>query len=168
MCAPPGWIGGLIPWQVPLFRTATAYGVLRDFEAFQDGLEFSMETLLRGDDESYEGLPMTVQHRQGDHAFKLGVLFADGRTARSDDRLSVDEPDTLSTPRIHATSGGGRPRRGVWQYETRWWLWPLPSPGPLTWFVQWDEIGASETSFVVDASDVSSIAMKAEKVLDVE
>jgi hypothetical protein len=166
MGAPPGWVGGYVPWQMLLFKTPSAYGLLRNFEAFPDGLQFSLVTKVRGNDRDADGLPLGSRRRMGTFELRLGVVFSDGRIARSDDHHSWGDDVDPSTPQLHA--GGGSGGGGlVWTQETKWWLWPLPPAGQLKWIVEWEEGGVHETSTEIDASIIHEAATKAEKIWDI-
>jgi hypothetical protein len=165
MGPPPGWVGGYVPWQIVIFRTANAYGVLRSFEAFPNGLSFSLITNVL-EDESGIGDP----RRRRRHFFldaRLGVEFSDGRTARSDDDHHWSDETEPNQPLLRFGGGGGGGGR-IQTNTSSCWLWPLPPSGPLTWVSEWEAVGAAETSVEVDAAPVLDAALRAEQIWDIE
>lgn len=165
----PGWIGGWVPWRVVLIKTDDAYAMLREFEAYPTGLQFSMVTTFRpeptppasGVEEMMHARMMMMRGRNGP---RFGVMFSDGRKTAVDEGFPIGsrdrEPDRPVL--VHQGGGGGG---GVWRQG--FWLWPLPPPGPLTWVASWEERGIAETSVVVDASVLLEAAAEAEKLWDV-
>ncbi len=162
-----GWIGGWVPWRIVLFKTPDAYAALREFEAYPTGLHFTLVTTMRPEPVEPGVNPMRNMQRMmmfpeaGGPRF--GVMFADGRKVAMGARESFPrankEPDH---PVLIGQGGGGG--GSVWRMG--YWLWPLPSPGPLTWVASWEERGIPETSVEVDASVLAEAAREAEKLWD--
>jgi len=92
---------------------------------------------------------------------RLGVEFADGRCWSS-----LGPPPTLpvSSERndiVVMNQGGGGGGRFS---EFRFWLWPLPPDGSLTFHADWPAKGVLESSTVVDATELRSLARSATKI----
>ncbi len=161
---PPGWIGGYVPWQIHLVKTPKAHVVLRNFEAFPDGLRFSLVTHVI---HAGEAGPDTHMLHLGSRGIRLGVIFADGRAARSDDDYWQEEgePDHPVLSFDGGGGGGGRIR----SWESRCWLWPTPPEGPLTWIVEWAAVDVPETSVTAgDGVAIQGAAVEAEQVLQLD
>lgn len=161
---PDGWIGGWVPWRVLLHRSDSGLAVLRDFEAFPTGLEFSLVTRLKEDPSEREG-------PGGRHAFfalgsglRLGVAFADGRKTVAGRSLNQQPTGDPSQPVLRPGGGGG----GGSTYRLSLWLWPLPPPGPLTWVSHWPDRNLPETSVEVDATILEAAAGEAEQLWEVD
>ncbi len=93
--------------------------------------------------------------------FHVGVEFADGR--RADDHshwiaanfpARTDRPRLASDPLTDITVQFD----GVGPYDRRYsasgWVWPLPPPGPLTFWVAWPAAGVRSRPNVIDAATV--------------
>ena len=159
---PEGWIGGEVPWQIPLIRTPNAYGVLRHFEAFAEGLRFSLVTLVRGDRDE-----LTLPRRLSAAGLSLDVHYSDGRTSKPDPVYAQDRSDDGTDVWLVWLGGhGDHAGRELWKEVQDWWLTPLPPPGPLWWTATWPEVGAQGTSIEVDASGVQDAAQHAYQAFD--
>ncbi len=155
-----------MPWRIVLFKAPDAFAVLRDFEAYPTGLHFTLFTTMRSEPEEPGASPMRRMHGlmmfPGAGGPRFGVMLADGRNAALGEPFirGNKEPDQ---PGLIGQGGGGG--GSVWRQG--YWLWPLPPPGPLTWFAAWEERGIAEQSVDVDASVPADAAAEAEKLWDV-
>jgi len=160
-----GWIGGWVPWRVVLLRSDSTHVVLRDFEAFPTGLQFSLVTHLREDPmEQQSGPghhPPYFGHREG---LRLGVAFADGRKTRAGRAIGVEPSGDPAEPVLRPGGGGGSGST----HRTSFWLWPLPPPGPLTWVAHWPDRNLPENSAEVDATILEAAANETEQLWGVE
>ncbi len=152
----PGSLGGWVPWRIVLGRSSEALVVLRDFEAYPEGLHFSMVT------RSPPGHPVDLMTMgRTDHWPHLGVTFADQRSTTLGDLPEVfHRKKAPNGPLLWPGGGGGSPD----QWRSDFWLWPLPPPGPLTWVSSWEQRGLPETSVTVDASVLVDAAREAEQL----
>ena len=80
---------------------------------------------------------------------RFGVQFSDGRKATSlgEALPGVDEEAPSGAV---LTQGGGSGGGGDW--ESDFWLWPVPPPGPVTFAVEWPAREIELTKQQVDAS----------------
>jgi hypothetical protein len=101
---------------------------------------------------------------------RFGVQFADGRKATSSplpvpprdgsmNRLSVDSASgqgksPSTAPSLWRRGGGGTGNR----YDQRYWLWPLPPPGPLAFVCEWPSEDVELTRVEVDAEPILQAA----------
>lgn len=157
---PIGVIGGWVPWRIVLVRTEHAYALLRDFEAFPTGLSFQLvacfdENVFGPERREPEDPPVT------DTRPWIGVRFSDGREAATQRVRGM--PTSGGNERRPVSRGrGGTGHPGEWRLG--YWLWPLPPPGPLTWFATWPEVGVGEASVEVDASALGPAAVESEQL----
>jgi hypothetical protein len=148
---PPGnELGVAVPIRYVVVRTDDLAILLDGFVAFSTGVELSLSVKSR-------------QPRRDAHEFhrlrddvRLGFRFADGRKATNIGRDAADRehPETVLWHR-GGHGGGG-------ELHMRWWLWPLPPPGPLGAVVAWDERGVPETEVAVDGDAILAAAARAE------
>jgi hypothetical protein len=63
---PPGWIGGWVPWRILLAQANEAYALLREFQAFPTGLQFTMFAVFRDAEALHPGsgrpMPQSPRH----------------------------------------------------------------------------------------------------------
>jgi hypothetical protein len=90
---------------------------------------------------------------------RFGVQFSDGRKATTLGRafrgIERGEP---SDPILMQGGGGGSD--GNW--ESEFWLWPVPPPGRVTFVVEWPSEKIEETSHEVDAALFRDAVAKSE------
>jgi hypothetical protein len=124
---------------------------------YPEGITFGLQLVRRsksGEEERYR--PPLLFHgpfREGDPRF--GVAFADGRRAELHDR----PPHEDGPPAIRFAGGGGGGSDRRW--EGRFWLWPLPPEGPLTFAFTWPAKGIEETLVEVDSAPLRAAATRA-------
>ena len=53
---------------------------------------------------------------------------------------------------------------GADSWEMEYWMWPLPTDGPLTFVADWPALGIHESSASVDGSALRQAATEAETV----
>ena len=92
---------------------------------------------------------------------RFGVQFADGRKATT---LGAQTPwrtgENPPGPILSPESGGGDDR----EWNQRYWIWPLPPPGTLTFAIEWPSKGIELSMKEVDA-DLIIDASKSSEVL---
>jgi hypothetical protein len=167
MGAPPGWIGGWVPWRLVLLRSPDAYCILTNFEAFESGVAFTLLLRLRPGVEEFGPRPgrppMLMGGPDSTDSPLLGVGLADGTKAvlgRPRPRPDEDPAGPLLIPR----GGGG----GGDEWRSSVWLWPLPPPGPIRLVMSWPKLRLAENSVAVDANELIAAAAQAEKLWDTD
>jgi hypothetical protein len=85
---------------------------------------------------------------------RVSVVFADGRRAGVDNFSSRPTGDVRLVP----IQGHGTQTR----FDQRFWVEPLPPPGPLGVVVEWERRGLAETRADLDAGAILEAAAKAE------
>jgi hypothetical protein len=92
---------------------------------------------------------------------RIGVQFANGQRAgvrpESPFEVPKDEAGIPTEPIITGAGGGGGGGYFRWDH----WVFPLPSPGPLTVFAEWTAAGIEETSLVLSGDDIRDAAHRA-------
>src|SRR2546430_3515945 len=67
-------------------------------------------------------------------------------------------PDAEPTgPVLFPDGGGGGGRR----YDMRYWVWPLPPPGPVAFVCEWPAFGIPESRAELDARPILDAAARA-------
>ena len=168
--SPPAWakpeatLGGTVAGETILARGHDAVIGVSGLTAYPNVFSFTLTVVLRREDR-----PGRVLHQafQGDFFdgeppapgfLRLGVQFADGTAVSNlgdDPRLpSATDPTGALLMR---EGGGGSGRR----YEMSYWVWPLPPPGPVTFFCAWPAQGIGESRADVDARLIRDAAARA-------
>lgn len=124
---------------------------------------FEMSVTVRTRDEPVFGSFDEVNRRSwsGSAAFpgeslRVGVVFADGRRSFVDN--SPPRPASTGDVRLVPMGGGGTQSR----FDQRYWVEPLPPPGPLGVVVEWDRRHLPETRADLDAGAIVEAASRAE------
>jgi hypothetical protein len=99
--------------------------------------------------------PIRHRHHGGElppEILRFGVQFSDGRKATTvggalpgAGGYGEEEP---SSPVLTQGGGGG----GGGDYESKFWLWPIPPPGPVTFAVEWPAREIELSNQLADAS----------------
>ncbi len=135
---------------------------------YPTGLEFTLDLRLRSNRDECFDTPWELQgygHRGrravpevADYLVRLGVEFSDGKTWSNVAPTSADWNEQPESPVLFGRGGGG----GGDHWEMRYWLWPLPPPGQLTFHAAWPLFDIEETSASVDASALLEAAKQSE------
>jgi hypothetical protein len=174
----PEWIGPAnnilgvaVPLRIVLARNDQVALVITDATAFNNGVEFTLALRVRGLSAEarrsmIHGSPFHLAAFAGDppseeippEIVRFGVQLADGRKATNlDDRHWHSQDDPPGAVLSLRGGGGGD---GVW--DMRFWLWPLPPPGPLAFVAEWPLGGIALTRVEVDADPFLQAAAQAE------
>jgi len=137
---------------------------LIDCVAFSNGFEFGIAVRAREEiDSRAMGFgPPSFGTERPEQQLQIGVQFADGRRAITGAdpgpqfRAHLEatreglEPDLPDGPILSPRSGGGGGRR----WDFRYWAWPLPPEGRLTFACEWPARELALTSHDVDATEI--------------
>jgi hypothetical protein len=164
MSEPDNEVPAPVPFTAVLGRTDDVAVCIVGIHVFTTGLSFQLAVRLRQ-------VPPGLHHRifemvsghrldtSAEDRLLLGVELVDGRTASnvaSDYWFAMDDlPDgrlVLSPGR----GGGGR-----LHYDQRFWLSPLPPPGPVTFVCAWPALGLTESSAECDGQLLLDAAARA-------
>ena len=90
-------------------------------------------------------------------SLRVGVVFADGRRSLVEN-FSPRAAASTGDVRLVPMGGGGTQTR----FDQRYWVEPLPPPGPLGIVVEWDRRQLAETRADLDAGAIVAAASRAE------
>lgn len=183
----PGWwgspkneLGAPVPLRLVLARTNHVAVAVVGVTAYSTGIALTLAIRSRRGmiEDVYEdpfglpfGHPLRHRHHGGElppEILRFGVQFSDGRKATTVGGAlpgagGYDEEEP-SGPVLMQGGGGG----GGGEYESDFWLWPVPPPGPVTFAVEWParEIELSKQQVdaraFIEASELSEALWPAE------
>lgn len=142
------------------------------FVAFPTGVMFDVRLVTReprrpGSDSRP---PFLMQHalqaepreELPDEFVRFGVLLADGNKATNfDNRLGFRDFFTEPESPVLMPRGGGGSEH---TWSMRFWLWPLPPDGPLTFVIEWPQFQIPETQASIDAAEIRTAAERARPI----
>ena len=86
---------------------------------------------------------------------RLGIQFSTGeRTANTQRRATREGSSDVAGPIMKVRAGGG----GLLSRDWRYWVSPLPPPGPLTFVCEWPAFGISESRTEIEAQPILDAA----------
>lgn len=164
---PHGMLPGISPQRAVVFKTDRALLLVHRFAAYPTGLEFALHVRLRHPAPGRRDLHLDLHagrpiEGRSERSLRFGLLFGDGSTWTSVDRIT-DHPwegGPPAGPTVMSQGGGG----GDDSITMRYWLWPLPPEGALTFVAEWPEYDVPESRATVDASELRARAAEAERV----
>jgi hypothetical protein len=161
---PPGdEVGMLAVSSFLLARTAEVVVAVRGITAYSDGLHIAVVVIF-ADYARSEDLAYSLQeYSRSPGRFRFGLGFSDGRTATSGQR---DAPDIEQAGSVQLKLLGSAQHELVWNGE--YWLWPLPTPGPLVVGCRWPDRGIPETLVQIDPEPLLSAAALSRSVWEVD
>jgi hypothetical protein len=160
---PDGVLGRPVPISAVIVRTASLVIAVQRVTAYPTGLE--LEITVRVRTEPVHGSFDRIQRRTwgGTSAFpgealRVGVVFPDGRRAWSENFGTGPPPSGDVT--LLPIGGSGTQAR----FDQRFWVAPLPPPGPLGVVVEWESRDLPETRVDLDAAAIVDAADGAESL----
>ena len=148
---PYGVIPGVAPPELVIASNARAALYVGRCSVYATGFELEVRVLIAYDAGELDPSLNGVYHRPGrgtnyDEMLKFGVEFSDGRKATNVGGRGhgSDEPEE---PVLWGMGGGGGGGRRLQDF----WVWPLPSAGPLAFVCEWPAAGIPLTRAEVDA-----------------
>lgn len=168
---PPIWLGpppGVLPatsvQRAVLARSDSAIVVADHFRVYPSGVTFALDIMVKNEVDGPDHGPPFDQRlgRNGPSgaAGRFGILFGDGTTWTNLDRWPDRNNDDVSGPVVVSQGGGG----GGGRWNMRYWMWPLPPPGELTFVLAWPAQGIEERRIAVDGDELRAQAELAEIV----
>ncbi|EIV93847.1 hypothetical protein FraQA3DRAFT_3563 [Frankia sp. QA3] len=163
---PENVVPGIVPVMAVIGRTADTAIVLAGLAACEDGVTVTVEVLLRrGDPGEAELSPNRGWLHGAPVRVPLRVRFADGTEATGPDSPfgppapSFDRDATGPTPGVTLAFRGSSSIPG--RTRLRYWLRPLPPPGPVTFTTSFAERDLAESTLTVDGALIRSAAEQA-------
>jgi hypothetical protein len=173
--APRNELGVSTALRVTLARTEDVAVALLDAVAYSTGLSFTLVVVQRAASEPFPGEPFEhlfghfrPGRRYGEELppelLRFGVQFSDGRKATTLGWggavafFGGDEEAEPEGPVLSQGGGGGDDDH----WESSFWLWPLPPPGPLAFVVEWPAKGIELTRHDVDAGPLLEASSRSE------
>lgn len=150
-------VPALLPWAVPLGRSARTIVALRGIDVWPEAMTLRLGVYSR--DSLHEGRTGSlIDHRRipDYNALLIGVLYPDGSRASSE-TISVPSASEPDQPVLRAQGGGGT----QFHLDHQVFVWPLPQDGPLTLVVQWLDRGIKETHTGLDGAAIRAAAHEA-------
>lgn len=154
MGAPEGWLGGFVPLRIVLVRNARLLITLGPMEAYPTGVSIELQVTSRQ--------PRHFGGREDDDGgMQVGVAYGDGSKWQGfGERWPSPGEKSPPSPMMWSMGGGGSDRH----FSYRYWLWPLPPPGPVTFALTWPERGVEETTIEIDSGVFRAAAEEAQKL----
>jgi len=132
--APDDESGALLPVRMHLLASPIASIVLGNLIAYSTGLEFMLGIRYdRAVLDPMGGCGHYYQDDDPDRCLRIGLQLGDGTRVTSLDYLRRGDEESPPTWELTQTWGGG----GGDTFQKRWWLWPLPPPGPVLFVLEW-------------------------------
>ncbi|MGH9226575.1 MAG: LolA family protein [Acidimicrobiales bacterium] len=143
---------------VELVRTPTVVAVMERVVAYPEG--FELYVTVRTRDEPVAGTVEPGHPRSwgGTAAFpgeslRFGVEFSDGRRSFPGTFAQSSGPPDLTLMPLSGSGTGAR-------FDQRFWVQPLPPPGPVGLIVEWERRGVPETRRDIPAEDILEAASR--------
>lgn len=168
---PHGVVPGPVTARAVLVRSDQMLVMVHDLRAYPTGLLLTIAVWhrvapdrdLRRD--PYEDLMLGAARRRPPGrrrrgALRFGLEFADGRRWSSLTHSPRDTDPEPAGPALWTQGGQGDGR----SYEMRYWLWPLPPPGDLTFHLEWPDQGIGPASASVSGHAIVDAAATAEVI----
>ncbi len=169
---PPPWLqpseselGVAVPLREVLASDTGVVIALIDCVAFSTGFEFAIAVRTKEEIDSHQmgfGIPPASGADESDKQLQIGIQFADGGTAVTGGHPGPEfmaqwkmyaegrEPGSSDGPILAPRSGGGGGKR----WDFRYWVWPLPPEGRLTFTCEWPARNLAPTTHDVDATEI--------------
>jgi hypothetical protein len=161
--SPPGnELGVGVPVRVMLVRTESLALSVGDVVAYTTGFMLRLALRFRpGGDEDPRTAFMQLHPRPGtppEEILRFGVEFSDGRRAAG---FGPGRPPPVVAPPISLMRRGGG-GGGDGAFDTSYWVFPLPPPGPLTLAAEWPARGIALVTQQIDGSAIADAGARSE------
>jgi hypothetical protein len=158
--APENELGVTVPLRFVLVRNDELVLAVVDAVAYSAGFSFRVALRVRPEAEfdPHTFFPMRARPTEG--GLRLGIAFADGRKTANGFPPTRGE---TGPPEIVLAPGGGGGGGGR-SFELRYWVYPLPPPGPVTFAVEWLGRGIGELTHEVDSAPIRDAAAQSEEL----
>ncbi|HEX3808009.1 MAG TPA: hypothetical protein VHV52_14655 [Gaiellaceae bacterium] len=169
----PEWVGAPdnvrpepFPLAETLVRTDAVFIQVYAGLAFPKGFEFSFQLVRREARQGRHDNPIHSWHevqRGGElepEQLRFGIQDAAGGKATVFGRRFPPREDPPTGPILSPNGGGG----GMHRYDMRFWVWPIPPPGPFAFVVEWPSEGVELTRVEIDSEPIREAAARAEEL----
>jgi hypothetical protein len=169
----PPWFGppeNVLGVSVPLeplllVRSDEVAVALGGFVAYPEGVEFAFAVRRRRVDDDDDWLDVQMHGRRRGRELppeflRFGVELSDGRKATNlrGWHTHVEQGEhTPDGPILIERGGNG----GATHLDQRYWLWPLPPPGRLSFVAEWPSQGVALTRADIDAAPIIEASTRA-------
>lgn len=161
---PDGVIPGVAQAALSLIRTDEVAVAISGVRAYPNGFEFTVHARVRHEDLPWGVPPIDStadpRTRQApEKALRLGVLYADGRRARTPGGRPYGPADKAGSEHLTfmEVSRSGTDR----QWDGDFWVHPLPTDGPVTFVASWLLYGVAEVRAELDSTVIHEAARRA-------
>ncbi|MGN6217692.1 MAG: hypothetical protein ACTHN7_12195 [Solirubrobacterales bacterium] len=149
----------VVPVERVIAKTKDVALYLANLWVFATGFEFEVFVIAREGDglDPYRWEPDFKALEAGvipAEQLRLGIEFPDGSTA-TNLREGREREGLVPKPPV-MTMRGGLYSGDDW--EQRYWVWPLPPPGPLTLVCEWPAAGVPLTRLELDSAAIRAAA----------
>ena len=155
-----------MPVRLLLARTDEFALGLADVVAYSTGFSLRLALRLHPKSELEPRVLMPQLHgfgpRSGDDQLRFGVEFSDGRKATN---LGARRPPHEEEPEISLVPAGGGGGGGK-SFNVGYWVYPLPSPGPVTVAAEWPTRKVRETRHELDGDSIIEAGAGSEQLWD--
>lgn len=165
---PAGVLPGVAPVAFVLGRGPDVAVTVTGVAAYPIGIGFRLHLRFRSADTEPGGVEEALfephwEVRGGvpghDATLRFGIELADGRGATNLDRRPFDLPPGVLPAGPVLSQGGGSGGGGNW--DSDYWLWPLPPEGPLTFTAEWPSQGVPPSRVTIDTAPLRAAAARA-------
>ena len=160
---PDGVIPGAAPAGLFLIRTNEVAVAVGDVTAYPNGFEFTVHARLHHEQLVWGKSPLDSladprTKQEPEQALRVGVLYADGRRARTSSYrpIPADQGDGEHLVLLETGTGGAER-----QWDGSFWVHPLPPGGPVTFVASWLLYEVAETRAELDSSVIHEAAGRA-------
>lgn len=155
-------IPGLAPAGLFLIRTDEVAVAVSSALAYPNGFEFTVHARLHHGQFVWGKSPLDPvadpRTRQiPEQALRLGVMYADSRRARTSSYRPIPADDGGGHLVLQEVGTGGSER----QWDGRFWVYPLPPGGPVTFVASWLLYEVAEARAELDSSVIHQAAGRA-------
>lgn len=166
---PDGTIPGCSCQRATLVRTDEVVFVLDGFLVYPSGVEFRILGAIRHDPAvrplremprwSHSHPAELLTHGGPSEDFvRLSIEFGDGTVWTNVGWAPVFGKKVPADRTVVGLGGHGSDRR----FEHRWWMWPLPPPGQITFACSWPARDIHDARAVIDGDELRAQAADAE------
>ncbi len=164
-------LGGVVPVELVIGLSDRAAVALVGIVAYPTGFSFTLASRRRNPDPAdrhwkppHELDAPMMEGRLPPTLLRFGFQFADGEKLTSIPRASpqLDFDSEPSGPTMFPRAGGGD--SAAW--DSDFWVWRLPPPGPVTVVCEWPSEGIDETRTTLSSEEFLAASARAQVLWD--